>query len=60
MTIGSLGMRGLQLDEMKEAEWREDARIARQILEDKLGAPNSPPCLPRDVPEPAAPKMVHQ
>ncbi|MBT3821329.1 MAG: hypothetical protein HOG04_08015 [Nitrospinaceae bacterium] len=27
------------MDEMPEAEWREDARIAREILEDKLGAP---------------------
>ena len=39
MTIGSLGRRGARLNEMKEDEWREDAQIARQTIEDKLGAP---------------------
>ena len=37
MTVGSFGRRGMALSEMPEAEWREDARASRKILEDRLG-----------------------
>jgi len=37
MSIGSFGRRGAMLARLPEAEWREDARAARQTLEDRLG-----------------------
>ncbi|MEE9255549.1 MAG: polysaccharide deacetylase family protein, partial [bacterium] len=37
MGIGSFGRRGAMLDQLPESEWREDARAARQTLEDRLG-----------------------
>ncbi len=37
MTIGSFGRRGMTLDRLPQNEWREDARAARQTLEDGLG-----------------------
>ncbi len=37
MTVGSLGRYGARLYELGESKWREDARAARETLEDKLG-----------------------
>ena len=39
MTIGSLGRFGTRIPDLSEAERREDARIARKTLEDRLGIP---------------------
>jgi hypothetical protein len=39
MIVGSLGRYGARLFELDESKWREDARAARQTLEDRLGVP---------------------